>query len=80
MVGLVPAMTMSGPSPSKGIVPAPHPSAPPDHPVARPLHQEAPRLVESEQLFQGRKSIQIEHNGTVYHLRATRQGKLILTK
>ena len=75
MVGLVPAMTMSSPSPSKGVVPAPHP-----HPVARPLHQEAPRLVESEQLFQGRKSIQIEHNGTVYHLRATRQGKLILTK
>lgn len=36
--------------------------------------------VESESLFQGRKSIQIEHNGAVYHLRATRLGKLILTK
>jgi hemin uptake protein HemP len=30
--------------------------------------------------MQGRKTVAISHNGTVYRLQATRQGKLILTK
>ncbi|GIX25806.1 MULTISPECIES: hemin uptake protein HemP [Caldimonas] len=34
----------------------------------------------SSRLLQGRKSIQIEHNGALYQLRATKFGKLILTK
>jgi len=34
----------------------------------------------SEALLQGRKTIEISHNGAVYRLQATRQGKLILTK
>ena len=34
----------------------------------------------SEQLLQGRKVVEITHNGEVYRLRATRLGKLILTK
>lgn len=34
----------------------------------------------STRLLQGRKSVQIEHNGALYQLRATKFGKLILTK
>ena len=34
----------------------------------------------SEQLLQGRKAIEIRHNGAIYRLQATRLGKLILTK
>lgn len=34
----------------------------------------------SSVLLQGRKTVQIEHNGAVYQLRATKFGKLILTK
>lgn len=36
--------------------------------------------VESQSILQGRKSVQIEHNGATYQLRTTRLGKLILTK
>ena len=34
----------------------------------------------SEQLLQGRRMVEITHNGEVYRLQATRLGKLILTK
>lgn len=34
----------------------------------------------SEQLLQGRRIVEILHNGEVYRLQATRLGKLILTK
>jgi hemin uptake protein HemP len=34
----------------------------------------------SEQLLQGRRLVEIAHNGEVYRLQATRLGKLILTK
>lgn len=37
-------------------------------------------LIDSRTLFQGQRTITIQHNGTVYRLQATRQGKLILTK
>ena len=36
--------------------------------------------VPSEQLLQGRRIVEITHNGEVYRLQATRLGKLILTK
>lgn len=36
--------------------------------------------IRSEQLLQGNKQVEIVHNGAVYRLQATRQGKLILTK
>jgi len=36
--------------------------------------------ISSQDLFQGRQEICIEHEGQVYRLRITRQGKLILTK
>ena len=34
----------------------------------------------SDALLQGRKAIEISHNGCIYRLQATRLGKLILTK
>ncbi|MEI2744923.1 MAG: hemin uptake protein HemP [Ottowia sp.] len=39
-----------------------------------------PAPLPSEQLLQGRKTIEISHNGTLYRLQATKLGKLILTK
>lgn len=36
--------------------------------------------VDSADLLQGQKAIQIQHNGSVYRLQATKLGKLILTK
>jgi hemin uptake protein HemP len=38
------------------------------------------RAVRSETLLQGQNHVSILHNGETYHLRATRLGKLILTK
>ena len=40
----------------------------------------APRAVRSEALFDGAAELQIEHRGTLYRLRQTALGKLILTK
>ncbi|MDB6002165.1 MAG: Hemin uptake protein hemP [Rhizobacter sp.] len=37
-------------------------------------------LLSSESLLQGRRVIEIDHNGQCYRLSHTRQGKLILTK
>ncbi|HSV69920.1 MAG TPA: hemin uptake protein HemP [Methylibium sp.] len=39
-----------------------------------------PGAVPSAALLQGRTAVHIEHNGALYLLRATRLGKLILTK
>jgi hemin uptake protein HemP len=38
------------------------------------------RIVKSEALLQGQTHVSIAHNGETYQLRATRLGKLILTK
>jgi len=38
------------------------------------------RIIQSDTLLQGRSHISIAHNGETYQLRATRLGKLILTK
>jgi hemin uptake protein HemP len=38
------------------------------------------RVVRSEALLQGHSHVSIVHNGETYQLRATRLGKLILTK
>jgi hemin uptake protein HemP len=40
----------------------------------------AERKVQSDALLQGRRQVSIMHNGETYQLRATRLGKLILTK
>lgn len=56
---------------------------------AGPAHAPAPAAtgceprrppLPSEQLLQGRRIVEILHNGEVYRLQATRLGKLILTK
>jgi len=39
-----------------------------------------PQPLPSEHLLQGRRLVEIAHNGEVYRLQATRLGKLILTK
>ncbi len=36
--------------------------------------------IDSRALLQGSKAVTICHNGEIYRLQATRQGKLILTK
>jgi hemin uptake protein HemP len=41
---------------------------------------ERPPLLESSQLLQGHRQVEINHNGELYRLQATRTGKLILTK
>lgn len=49
------------------------------HGRQQPSHCEAPPLP-SESLLKGRKIVEIEHNGYLYKLQATKLGKLILTK
>ena len=45
-------------------------------------HVEAslPSAISSEALMRGQPSINITHQGAIYRLQTTRQGKLILTK
>lgn len=52
-------------------------SAPPSPASTLP---EAARVFDSAQLLDGRAEIYIRHQGELYRLRQTRQGKLILTK
>jgi hemin uptake protein HemP len=40
----------------------------------------APHLLDSQELLRGQNAVAIAHNGSLYRLQATRQGKLILTK
>jgi len=61
-----------------------HPVTPPTpetdrSPVETP-GSTTPPVLTSQQLMQGRKAVDISHNGTTYRLQATRLGKLILTK
>ncbi len=42
--------------------------------------EQALPLIPSHQLLQGRNWVRILHNGAIYRLQMTRQGKLILTK
>ena len=39
-----------------------------------------PTVYESSDLFRGASEIGIEHDGAIYRLKITRQGKLILNK
>ena len=59
------------------ILPLPPSSVPPLSASALP---EAARVFDSVQLLAGQTEIYITHQGEVYRLRQTRQGKLILTK
>lgn len=62
----------SPPSPSNATL---RPSSPAD-PPARAIT----RRIESARLLQGARELVIEHLGGEYHLRLTRNDKLILTK
>lgn len=48
-------------------------------PATAPTAQ-APRVIESRDLFRGRTEILIAHDGSIYRMKITRQGKLILNK
>ena len=45
-----------------------------------PAAPSRPPLLDSSQLLQGHRAVEIHHNGELYRLQATRTGKLILTK
>jgi hemin uptake protein HemP len=45
-----------------------------------PPHTRTPVAIRSETLLRGQPYVAIHHQGAVYRLQATRQGKLILTK
>ena len=47
---------------------------------AAPTAETSDRVLRSDALLQGRSHVSIMHNGETYQLRATRLGKLILTK
>lgn len=52
--------------------------------AAAPASEAAPNatpvLLRSEDVLRGHKAVAIHHNGALYRLQTTRQGKLILTK
>ncbi|RYF13538.1 MAG: hemin uptake protein HemP [Comamonadaceae bacterium] len=50
------------------------------HAPLAPREHDRPAALASESLLQGRRLVEILHNGEVYRLQATRLGKLILTK
>jgi hemin uptake protein HemP len=55
----------------------------PNHPDAVPVSlpaSQTQRVVESRDLFRGENEILIAHDGAVYRMKITRQGKLILNK
>jgi len=45
-----------------------------------PRQQPVSRTISSDQIFAGEREIGIEHRGSLYRLKITRQGKLILNK
>ncbi|WP_341685191.1 hemin uptake protein HemP [Limnohabitans sp.] len=61
----------------------PSPSSPAVSPAAAPRAAAAGAanvVLDSETLFAGQQTVLIRHQGEVYRLQKTRQGKLILTK
>ncbi|MGC1274569.1 MAG: hemin uptake protein HemP [Planctomycetaceae bacterium] len=50
-----------------------------DEPEGEPTSPAAP-VLRSEELLRGEKEVLIEHQGSLYRLRQTRNGKLILHK
>jgi hemin uptake protein HemP len=56
----------------------PNSPAPRQGPAPQALRSQP--LLDSRELFQGARLVEISHNGEIYRLQATRLGKLILTK
>jgi hemin uptake protein HemP len=46
----------------------------------KPIEASLPCAISSEALLRGQPSVTIAHQGAIYRLQTTRQGKLILTK
>ena len=63
--------TEARPDPERETVPAAEDTQP---------REGASPSVSSDSLLRGQKAVTISHNGSIYRLQATRQGKLILTK
>lgn len=57
-----------------------HPPAAADGPVPRAPRRDTPYTLSSSELMRGQHTVAIAHNGAIYRLQTTRQGKLILTK
>ncbi|MFM0193503.1 hemin uptake protein HemP [Paraburkholderia strydomiana] len=79
--------TLSLRRPAAALTSRPKPSAATATAAAKPAAERtngsgetAERVVRSDALLQGHSHISILHNGETYQLRATRLGKLILTK
>ena len=70
-------MTTAPPASSSAAAADQNPSRPPG---ADPAEVPPTSPLTSAALLQGKDVVHIEHNGAVYRLQATRQGKLILTK
>lgn len=45
-----------------------------------PAPRASASALESAEILRGQKAVEINHNGLIYRLQATRLGKLILTK
>jgi len=65
--------------PRSEATPVTAPTAPPDT-GADTTHNTASAQLRSEELLRGQQAVAIAHNGALYRLQTTRQGKLILTK
>ena len=72
------ALTTSRPAKSVTAAPAERQAANGNN--AAPAAETSDRVLRSDALLQGRSHVSIMHNGETYQLRATRLGKLILTK
>ena len=55
------------------------PNEPDAAPIAVPAGQ-TQRILQSQELFKGATEILIAHEGAIYRMKITRQGKLILNK
>ncbi len=51
-----------------------------NRPEQDPPANDAPRILQAEELFAGRREVWIQHGDQRYRLRITAAGKLILTK
>lgn len=69
-------------NPNPDTTPAPVGATAPDaQTTLSTLHEGHPvPVLPSADLLRGQKVVAIHHNGSLYRLQATRQGKLILTK
>lgn len=71
---------MQHPSPSSGRPECREPALDPSADTWNPSGSASPRRMTSESLLAGAKEVEIEHQGSIYRLKITSLGKLILTK